>query len=82
MFILISDVFVAVARRRCVNSLFLPHPEHVHREQARGIVLAPTTIMSGKKGTESEHSRKFLAMEHLGKRTAGQMDYSTEPKRV
>lgn len=30
--------------------------------------------MSEKKGTESEYSRKFVAMAHLWKRTARQME--------
>ena len=43
------------------------------------IVLAPKTIMS-KKGTESVHSRKFLAMAHLRNRTARKMDYKEEKR--
>ena len=61
-------------RRRCVNSLFLPQPDHVHYR------FSLYNYHVRKKGTESEHSRKFLAMEHLGKRTARQTDYNYRTK--
>ena len=63
-------------RRRCVNSLFLPQPAPTMFT----IVFSPYSYHVRKKGTESEHSRKFLAMEHLGKRTARQMDYNYRTK--
>ena len=47
----------------------LPSSEHVHYRSS------PENYHVRKRGTESKHSRKFVAMAHLRKRTARQMDY-------
>ena len=57
---------------------FLPYSEHVHYR------FSPENYHVRKRGTESKHSRKFVAMAHLRKRRARQMIISliTEPKRA